>query len=1062
MQASEVINIISRIQSGEIISPLPAEVVNLAPMSSLAISIYDLTDLNFITSLSEAIKNGKFLELGATNVALLHTFANRERQNNNKNNAILMFERILLHTPQDHNVRIALFEYYFNDDAFFNATAIIEPILNLLKSNPEIYNVTLKQYILSAFNCKEYEKSLDVIKTIGSSFIDNELRKIIDRIDIILKIYPAKLKKSIIGNDEFFDNCLHSMSESEMINNLNICLVNFDFQNWSKKYFNALLAIYATCEEFNWFRSRLIVLEILINYAKIHYNIIDNLQSKQNSNYSKDIVQILLKSVETSNKVNSTENIDFKDQLISNWTRSLTNNKFKLLASVAASDLYKICDINSDLKIISNLIELFKTPVSKLDNSKLSPIWYFITWQNNNEQLSRLLHGLISKVNNYVVSIGGANLPRDINDTSSLLNINNLYFIFNPVVTWGGQKLLFQNMFEAINSFEKFAPANSWFQCICNRSYPLMSGSEAGAMLFDGDYFKQFNQIEPPYCWHKEWPDEVVKDLPNIFTKSINSVFTEGNTNKLRELAYDDTRYISSVFNFSDKFGVLEPAFKDSSHNYNVSPFEVDIRWMSFARLIEFVDVASETTNTFTRRLNPITLKWVHKVMAKHNMRIGDPFITFNKKYADIVINNDDAIELYAAMNHGFGPEMNYFDTIKMSSQYDVKYEMGHAYYRNLEYVAGNKYITEAEKEAENDGKFFVRKTIPEGGDFIKYFADKNAIAIAENNNAFSYYEELDTPLSDVFLTFKEIWPQINNTDFIIRDLNGVMRYKAKFDQSGIIVSSDGIRLGNWSFIDDSIRIFYEVDGLGEKFYKLFMANSEVIILPPDELVSYRNSWSAFLEFSIKDVFAYDNTDILFENTVIEYNKPIEWNIATTKDISMLSCFEKNDFNEYPSSNIKALGCVINSKLIGGRNLYQIEIDNIISIFELVRVVKTHDRLVRTFIPSDAGFIFEWDNAKNETFDIKFIGFVTDCRANIYTIDNVIEAIFSPDNSINSIDGLKIGTWAIYNNSLLIFGIENISYGKISQLLWEEGKFRLSGWGKKNLKDIVSFRICLL
>ncbi len=106
-------------------------------------------------------------------------------------------------------------------------------------------------------------------------------------------------------------------------------------------------------------------------------------------------------------------------------------------------------------------------------------VWYFITWHAEVERLFRLFGSLSRAANTYVISVGGSEPIERFPQVSALMLAGNVHLHYRPSVSWGGQKLLFQNVYDILECFSARTNDDAVFQIICNKTYPLAARSSS-------------------------------------------------------------------------------------------------------------------------------------------------------------------------------------------------------------------------------------------------------------------------------------------------------------------------------------------------------------------------------------------------------------------------------------------------------------------------------------------------------------------------------------------------------------------------------------------------------
>ncbi|RYZ86880.1 MAG: hypothetical protein EOP06_13690, partial [Proteobacteria bacterium] len=523
-------------------------------------------------------------------------------------------------------------------------------------------------------------------------------------------------------------------------------------------------------------------------------------------------------------------------------------------------------------------------------------------------RLLRLTSVIYDRNNTYTISIGGMQDPQDLGNLSTLLLLENMHFLFRPAVVWGGQKLLFQNLLEVARQFDLQSPPGAWFQVICNRSYPLVGPRELAKRL-QKEIFKnepsQWHKIAPP-GWHQEWPPEIVQNLPEYYSKALDSIFEIADATDYKFLAEYEAIYKAWVdrttpqsFNFSDKALLMSPMGSAGLHKYAISPFGVDARWMSFARPGEFVDTSAENGFTFSRRADPIQMAWAHKVISQYNFRIGEPFVTLSRRFVSTMLHDDRCIELMAAMNHGFGPEMNAFDTIGMSDQFELEDDFGHLYIRNANITATDEDVEAALSASENENAFFMRKTLPTGSaKFIDFFSKRISEEWPQDDEFYATSEphslgSASIPSIEEVLSVVEDGAGLSLRDLFDRPLGAYTMHK-----DGEVRDLNGHPVIKWSVDDNSLILEFE---WGSKKFHRVSAKPGKLVFAPDEIVSAATEWSIFAEVGLGPRHLGAQTLIVGNKiTLSDLKKARPWKISHSEHAALLGSFERLDDPEYP------------------------------------------------------------------------------------------------------------------------------------------------------------------
>lgn len=687
------------------------------------------------------------------------------------------------------------------------------------------------------------------------------------------------------------------------------------------------------------------------------------------------------------------------------------------------------------------------------------PVWFFLTWHEHLDRLLRLVSVLHGEQQTIVVSIGGGKEPNELGRLSTLLMLDRVHLLFRPTVTWGGPKLLYQNALEVFEAFDRMAPEGSWFNIICNRTYPLLSPDEMSRSLATPVFPEQYPSTIAPASWHTEWSEPVVDDLANVFDSAFRSVYETCRLDEFRKLAFEDGRLNAVAFNFSSKAEVFENKFKDDVHQYSISPYSADMRWMSFGRMLEFIDTSSENNHTYTRKLPLHVLKWIHSVLVKHNMRTGDPFSTLDKKYISTVLHNKECIELFSAMNMGFGPEMNFIDTVAMSPQYNLRYSLGHQYYRTPLYEAIESDIGPADNAASIDRKFFMRKTSPViSGPFIKYFSDKVSEDWDRKNTSLVLNATTDDGLPTAMMPGARdlLGDRLAGVTGRLRDLKGQVIADITFGLDGAL-SAGPDPLGRWNLTEEGLIADFAVHNWGRKVYQRVVSNADTLTLAAAEIASARNAWGVFIDLDLSVLWdAQPAPTWILEPYSLDSHE-CAWNISHSADASLLRAFGREALEDYPVPVVVAAAGPLEMRQAGDQFFALTQIDQ-------SPVLLKYDGFA--FADRAAKAIFErasvedlalWDDATPTSINI---GLQTESIVGRYTLELLDQSrivTLGADGRILDIDGAPLGWWMTSKAGLQVFGVPGLRSGLAGQFQMVSGALRLSGWGWRDLQNAVTF-----
>lgn len=695
------------------------------------------------------------------------------------------------------------------------------------------------------------------------------------------------------------------------------------------------------------------------------------------------------------------------------------------------------------------------------------PIWILVPWLKGADRLLRVLAAYAGQATT-VVTVGGDGAPPDLDRLSVLLLADGMHILSRPVVSWGGQRGVHYNMFEVLDAFADTAPADAWLQIACDRSYPTLPLQRVALRTASRTVRLQQVGAGPP-AWHKEWPEEVLATLPQRYHAALEEGFRTGLPTEYLRLATkspyygdNDSRLYPSIFNFSS-----QPLLADASswHNYMVSGFEVDVRWMSFARLQAFVDVSTETRTTFSRRNHPTVTKWVHQVLSKYDLRTGSPWVYISRNFVKTVFEHPDFPELYSALDLGFAPEMNFFDTAAAS--FNLFDDFHHTYHVFGEQAAHDSELAAACISSDRDGLTFIRKTDPDGGaQLLRFFADR----IFENDSVETLHwavklgpgeargdvdprPALDGALVD----------RLTGAAVCIRDFLGRMREQARFMPHGVIQGDNGGALASWTFDDGVLQVAYDDPVKGVKRYKSVGGDAKVLTLAPAELVSVGNRWSAFLDFDLQDV---GNDPSVTEIARCSYQAMVQvfttWAGAGQADAGLLAALSDEDMSNFPTPTIRAEGCIHELRASSRGPLALASLDGFPTLLAVTGFAWANSATVLEFERARDEDVAAWAQGEGEDNIVRddvlrladLVGAWT-----LTTLYGVQSLNLLADNWIHGETGQIVGRWIARADGVQFFGLPGLVFGLADQVRLTRGVWRLSGWGWLNMKDSVTFSL---
>lgn len=1080
MRANEVARILDALSRGaEITKPNHWPEIGLDTPDSRQVrfAIHDHT----LTGLSERRRTDESVRWAdSVLLAIIHDAANHHRAEHRHEQAQIEFRRLLEMNPGDYNVRVALATYadpVLEPEVVYN---LLKPSIDIYRANPEIYGIALDMFAQSVFikgDIVEAIQMVDHFRDLAGGDVYAE------RIDMIRSIEFADASTS---SEQWLSHALLALDESKAVKCLHkagqalaedegagedfwqrsvVCARVMHRMGWDRPYH---LACKMTSVAFSktstpgalqdmWIAQGLPVtaLPALMRDADPEACTRDGVDSGVAEGWCKTLLA-------------SAEDGGFEDELTQwaeLWGRGLFDRFLDLTPSTPMTD-----DGSGALKALR---ESARAVVDVPHEQEGVNLWFFVTWHEDPHQLIRLISALVARKVMVVVSIGGARLPANLGLASVPLMLEGFDFIFNPVVTWGGQRLLFHNVFTGLEAFARRVPDDARFQVICNRTYPLLPPGEISALLAAPDFTERFPGQAPPPVWRQEWPEDIVMNLPAIFDGALDDIFKYANADAFHSLStvrgmFDDSDFRKNgvAFNFAASALPLEANYKSSAHAYLVSPFAADMRWMSYARLTEFVDVSVESMTTYSRRLHPIVERWNHSVLIKHDLRTGDPFFMTTPRFAREVLTNPDCIELFSVMNTGFGPEMNYFDTVAMTPKYGLQGHVEHLYYRTASGHPQDADIELASYAADNRRQMFVRKTAPESGSFVKHFAER----IAAWRGHGSYFIALtgepsaNAPSASVGVHREFLEVGLIGRSCRLRSLFGASLGEAVFHADGALLSPADERLGEWKWTESGgLEVSYFQHDWGSKTYPFFVSDGVNLTLVPAEIVSVRNRWSVFIDINLAGWLESPPSGMIIEDDFAmgALERCIIATGAPLSEVAVLGAFATEDRPELPGVwkrhdyKLRRVRCSDEGVFVS------ITLDGVSTVGCIAKIAYGDSRAVVVLVlatPKTRGIGQQsGPEAAPMTFGLSVSALEGLWRLRLLEVEILFE--LSGDGRVLSAEGRAHGVWTSVGTKVWIVGLAEAPIIVASQFLWTADGWSMSGWCSRSLGDITSFSI---
>jgi len=1045
----------------------------------------------------------------ATVLPLLHTAANQYRGEGQHADAKSVFERILRHVPSDYNVRAVLAEYALQSHDHNTFTDLLTPAIPMLLENPVLHGAILGQYCRHAFARHDFGSALAIYKTIGSSQSlldggDESAIAILDRLELLKTLAASDLVEvnlgdAQVGTEPLLIAALFALDEHDLMSRV----AQADRSATEGVGTNAVHLAWVAAQvaaAHRWGRGYRAACRLVSRLLASTRDAEAALGRLKASNASAPVLHALLTGAMAKDEVSGPR----RDSLAA-LRRSQPNSLQPATGSAGLAASLETFSARPTLTTAEAVWQasydaadfgrlLAHAPCGRHDDP-LSPhasdplhdrwhaafsvsslgvpaddgpaVWYFITWHAEVERLFRLFGSLSRAANTYVISVGGSDPIERFPQVSALMLAGDVHLHYRPSVSWGGQKLLFQNVFDIMECFSARTEEDAVFQIICNKTYPLAGPIEfAKQMGRPGHreiYAKRRYSVPPP-AWHMEWPDAVVTELPTVYNQALDDVFRNAKLDRFSDLAkfpmiYDssDFRLNMSAFNFSPRAEIFEGQYKGGGQQYMIAGHSADMRWMSFGRLTQFIDLMNEAGSTYSRRMHPRVMQWAHSVLVKHKMRTGDPFLLMSRRFVDTILHNPDCNELFAASDLGFAPEMNFFDTIAYTPEYGMGNEILHHYFRTETNVGAEKDIPAATFAADVQKLLFMRKMEPDlSGPFIQNFAERCDEERGAATSFLAASAEAPSVRACVPPTlFDLLGSDLANLRIRLRDLRGTPHFLGHFGPDGRLVHADGtVSDGTWSVTDSGLSITFP---WGTKTYEQIATDGSLLILPPSEIVSVRNGWSLFLEIDLGDLLARRAGRTVLDSA-LQPSAETSWVASRSWEIALLASLERRDPLGYPAAFSRPGVDVIDLRGGAGQEMALCAVDAYPRLSRLHSVSFADGRAVWVWGRASAECRECWStaDARRPEISLSADDLVGSCR--IDTIRGVESVTFLEGGVLASESLSPIGHWFVESGAVWLLGLPGLMIARATQFKRVGGAWSASGWGWSALGKADSFR----
>jgi hypothetical protein len=702
-----------------------------------------------------------------------------------------------------------------------------------------------------------------------------------------------------------------------------------------------------------------------------------------------------------------------------------------------------------------------------VSDGQASPLWLMMTWHADANRLLRALTAYAGEGVKLIVSIGGDGRPADLSRASALLLVEDAQILVRPTVTWGGQRLLFQNVLEVMKAFSETTTPDAWMQVVCDRSYPTVNLRQLRQHAAKGaESFRRYGHFHGPWAWRREWPEEIVDNLPTLYNEAMDEVIETGRVEKFRALATHpmfpppEHRFVSTTFNFTETPASFSGDVRASVHRYSISSYQQDVRWMSFSRLQEFVDTSSENGASYARRLHPLAMTWAHKTLLKYEMRNGSPFIFANRKYVDF-INSDERIpEMFSVMNLGFGPEMNFFDTVAAS--FDLKDDMVHHYVRFPAVDAVDALLPSVCEQADTTGRHFVRKSNPAaGGQLLEFLAER--IFEAEPPGDFHWVGTVaaDAAQRALLPVFDEtVLESILDAAVTLRNLKDDAAQSATLGRDGHIRDANDASIATWRFERNGLTVQYDSPVWGLKRYERLVSDGRNLTLAPAEMIHAQNHWSLFIDIPLSSVRQDPGvTGLGIDRTGEVIGTPRRWVGSHNLEAAVLCAFTDEEAPVFPAPVAVADGGVYEIRQVDGEYVMLCAVGGNPALLRLSGVAEADGRFAVILSRATQAQADQWDASPHAAPSTRLSIEQIVGRWRLDLLDGSRHVVLNAEGGVLDEHGAVVGGWTLRHDGLQVFGLKGLRHALAGQYRWQDGIWSLSGWGWKNLKDLVSFRM---
>lgn len=712
-------------------------------------------------------------------------------------------------------------------------------------------------------------------------------------------------------------------------------------------------------------------------------------------------------------------------------------------------------------------IEATRTYYTTIDRQEdaLPPIWFFMTWRDHAARLLSNLSNLHSAGCRTIISVGGNGAPSDFRQATAAMLVPGIFFLDRSPISWGGPRLLFQTVLEVMRAFQREAPSDAWFQVICDRTFPIKSITEFRRELVKPEGLLKYRYLKTIACWNGEFSPEQNENLPALFNQAIDSVFETLDASNLLSfagpwplIADDDYRLRQMTFNFGEDVHTMTGNTRLGGQSYAISPFDVDIKWVSLARLHSFVDSTIEGGPTYSRRQSREMQNWVHTTLRKHPIHVGDPFIFASKNFTQKMFGHSDFSEITTASELSFAPEMTFFDS------FDEILKLPHDFfhlYQRIDGAISSEKVDELYYGSDVSGHAFFRKSDPLAGAVPQSIFAERIIESQAWNKLCWVCAQVDHSQKPATQGIdKRILDSLPNLECEVRDMLARDRVRARFADDGRLYSEDGVVDAIWSMGDNgNLTVDFRHPVHKVKLFKSLAADQNSLTLAGD-FASEGNLWGRFLSFNLDDI--------------IERLSAERWSFDLGQVTAKHRFFGSPDIEacllasmahgeeSLPTAALQFEGSVLEYRVANGEWLALCSINGFPTLLRLLGFGFAAGVTLPCFSKANHEHVLLWDSGVPARPAFSLTSQSVTGRWLLELMEGTQAIELRGDSWILDEADTRIGRWALRSDGVQIFGLEGLRIGLADQLRLHDNRIRLSGLGQVRMGRRVTFALSKL